>query len=154
MTIKYPDSPLTAEDLHLIFDRFGDIKDIRVFKGTDNQRFIEYFDSRACIAAFEEMNGKMVKGGTAEIKLAFDRSLRQRMATAEYAEETKVGGKFHVATNRRKRSLQVCNHYKYFHLMNAPISCRMSLVMNSFIQSALQHMLLFVQSPNRPKVPI
>jgi RNA recognition motif-containing protein len=74
MTVKYPSSPIRKEEAEEVFKEFGDIKNVRPFRDTPNQRFIEYYDCRACQKAFDEMNGKLFKGGEIELKYCWDMS--------------------------------------------------------------------------------
>lgn len=44
----------------------------------NSQAFLEYYDSRALVAAVEEMDGKKLFGGSLQVKYAWDQPLQAR----------------------------------------------------------------------------
>jgi hypothetical protein len=62
---------VTDESICAEFERFGDIRQIRSTPHRENQKFIEFWDSRSAQKAAEEMNGRWVFGA----RIAVDFSL-------------------------------------------------------------------------------
>ena len=63
---------LTDADVAQQFGTFGEIRSIRTFKDQGNSRFLEFYDSRACIAANDALNGARFLGGDWDLKFAWD----------------------------------------------------------------------------------
>ncbi|KAH8922619.1 hypothetical protein BT69DRAFT_1220035, partial [Atractiella rhizophila] len=64
--------PFTDADIHQKFSVFGDIKNIFPHKDRPRERFIEFWDSRACYRAYDELLGTPWMGGTLDLKYAWD----------------------------------------------------------------------------------
>ncbi|KAG0343877.1 hypothetical protein BG004_004922, partial [Podila humilis] len=60
------------DELISVFSQWGEVKSIRRHKQTTHQRFIEFFDSRACASAFREGQGHPFVRGTLDLKYAWD----------------------------------------------------------------------------------
>lgn len=67
--------------------KFGEIKSLRENRrSTNNQIFLEFYDSRSCIKAVEEFDGfKLEAGGVLQARFAWDQPLSAREAIARKA---------------------------------------------------------------------
>ncbi|PWN50640.1 hypothetical protein IE53DRAFT_315391, partial [Violaceomyces palustris] len=70
--LKQASQPLTDEVIRNFFSEFGDIKSIRKYKDQRNTRFLEFYDSRACLLAHDRVDGTKFMGGTWDLKFAWD----------------------------------------------------------------------------------
>ncbi|PWN26233.1 RNA-binding domain-containing protein [Jaminaea rosea] len=79
LLLKRHPRTLTDDDFRSIFGPFGDIKSIRRYKDQKNARFLEFFDSRACLAANDTLGGKEwtdgVEWGQWDVKFAWDAAM-------------------------------------------------------------------------------
>lgn len=80
MLLKRHPRALTDADFRNIYAQFGEIKSVRRYKDQKNARFLEFFDSRACVAAHDHMGGTEWGDGSGEvgqwdIKYAWDASM-------------------------------------------------------------------------------
>ncbi|RUS31711.1 hypothetical protein BC938DRAFT_477245 [Jimgerdemannia flammicorona] len=88
ITLRDGKDPLDNDELMKYFSQFGDVKIIREYKGLANalnpnpnaasQRFVEFYDSRACVDAYDATMGLEWHGGTFDVKFAWDQSLKDR----------------------------------------------------------------------------
>ncbi|CEG75176.1 hypothetical protein RMATCC62417_10267 [Rhizopus microsporus] len=87
-TLKNSSSPLDDNELHQYFSQFGEVKAIRIpnFKKAHlaqnydrNQRLIEFFDSRACVAAYDGTIDKEYKGGRWDVAFFWDHPYKERI---------------------------------------------------------------------------
>ncbi|KAI9250316.1 hypothetical protein BY458DRAFT_524762 [Sporodiniella umbellata] len=87
-TLKQSNSPLDDHELHQYFSQFGEVKAIRIphFKKAHlaqnydrNQRLVEFYDSRSCIAAFDETLDKEYKGGHWDVAFFWDHPYKERI---------------------------------------------------------------------------
>ena len=60
------------DELERDFSKFGDIRDVRDFRNYPNKKFIEFYDSRACVAAHDAMKGSEYHGGVMDARFAWD----------------------------------------------------------------------------------
>ena len=58
--------------MHALFSTKGDIKGIYPAPEKNNQTVIDFFDTRACERAFDELNGKPMAGGSMDLRFAWD----------------------------------------------------------------------------------
>lgn len=72
------DVPFTEDEVHKLFEEFGDIKCIREYKSF--QRFIEFYDSRSAVAAYKRLHEKEYGKGTIIIRFVWDMTNKQRWA--------------------------------------------------------------------------
>ncbi|SPO32424.1 uncharacterized protein UTRI_02981 [Ustilago trichophora] len=70
--LKGATQDLTDEAVHQVFGEFGDVKKVRDYPGQKNSRFVEYFDSRACQLAHDQLNGQTYLDGQWDLKFAWD----------------------------------------------------------------------------------
>ncbi|CAG8593539.1 5006_t:CDS:2, partial [Paraglomus occultum] len=64
------------------FSQFGEVKVVRDYKGHPNQRFVEFWDSRACVRAFASTLNASYNGGYFDCKYAWDISAKQRASNS------------------------------------------------------------------------
>ncbi|KAI8369566.1 uncharacterized protein BYT42DRAFT_503276, partial [Radiomyces spectabilis] len=83
VTLKDSDYGLRDDELYSYYSQFGDIKNIRTpyFKTANKnrdrfQRLIEYYDSRACVEAYDNTLDQPYKGGYWHCAFFWDASLR------------------------------------------------------------------------------
>lgn len=72
MLLKQTKERLNDDIVRDTFSPFGEIKSIRRYKDQANSRFVEYFDSRACLLAHDTLNGTAFMGGVWDLKFAWD----------------------------------------------------------------------------------
>ncbi|KAF9094826.1 hypothetical protein BGX29_009344 [Mortierella sp. GBA35] len=60
------------EELENFFSRYGDVKSVFPRPNAEHQKFIEFFDSRACARAFHEAQDAPFRHGTIDCKFAWD----------------------------------------------------------------------------------
>ncbi|CDW96601.1 hypothetical protein [Sporisorium scitamineum] len=70
--LKGANQDLNEDAVREVFAEFGDLKKIRDYPGQKNSRFIEYFDSRACQLAHDQLNGRSYLDGQWDLKFAWD----------------------------------------------------------------------------------
>ncbi|KAG2220605.1 hypothetical protein INT45_002627 [Circinella minor] len=87
-TLKNTDSWLQDDQLYDYFGQFGEVKIIRTphfrHHGTEalerrnRQRFVEFYDSRGCVDAYDSCHGKEYKGGRWDVSFFWDHTNRER----------------------------------------------------------------------------
>ncbi|WFD21632.1 hypothetical protein MEQU1_000287 [Malassezia equina] len=82
--------PLTDEALQAKFVEFGDIRSIRTYKDQAHTRFLEYWDSRACVAAHDALQDTEFLGGHLSIKFAWDLATVSLVTDARQRSEAKA----------------------------------------------------------------
>ncbi|WFD25321.1 hypothetical protein MNAN1_000290 [Malassezia nana] len=82
--------PLTEEALQAKFIEFGDIRSIRTYKDQMHTRFLEYWDSRACVAAHDALQDTEFLGGRLSIKFAWDLATVSLVNDARQRSEAKA----------------------------------------------------------------
>ena len=92
--------PLTDELMLARFGQFGDVKNVRRFKDPQNARFIEFWDSRACVAAHDQMNGSELCGGRLSIKFAWDLETVSLVSDARSRSEAKAAAEAKARESR------------------------------------------------------
>ncbi|KAF9927252.1 hypothetical protein FBU30_003363 [Linnemannia zychae] len=60
------------EELENFFSRYGDVKNVFSRKDAEHQKFVEFFDSRACARAFHGAQGTSFRHGIVDCKFAWD----------------------------------------------------------------------------------
>lgn len=75
--LKQAPNDLSDDDFREAAARFGEIKSLRRYRDTKNARFLEFFDSRACVAAHDALLNQPWYGsngttGTWDVKFAWD----------------------------------------------------------------------------------
>ncbi|KAA1068737.1 hypothetical protein PGT21_014172 [Puccinia graminis f. sp. tritici] len=64
--------PINDSELRNKFETYGEIRSIKPFKDSPYQRFVEYWDTRACESAHDSLDGSQYLGGTLELKFSWD----------------------------------------------------------------------------------
>ena len=95
--------PLTDELLLTHFGPFGDVKSMRPFKDQPHMRFIEYWDSRACVAAHDQLNGSEFFGGKLNLKFAWDLETVSLVSDARNRSEAKAAAEAKARDERLGR---------------------------------------------------
>ncbi|KAI9484472.1 hypothetical protein BDB00DRAFT_134806 [Zychaea mexicana] len=112
-TLKNTEAWLQDDQLYDYFAQFGEVKIIRTphFRHhTENnerrQRFVEFFDSRACVDAFDNCHGKEYKGGRWDVSFFWDHTNRERSeafaAKKERPADVKPAGRSDRRDNDRR----------------------------------------------------
>ncbi|CAI2162719.1 3578_t:CDS:10 [Funneliformis geosporum] len=78
ITLKEGKAPLDNEALIHHFSQFGEVKVVREYRTHPNQRFVEFWDSRACTRAHDATLNAEYNGGHFDCKFAWDVSAKQR----------------------------------------------------------------------------
>ncbi|CAG8461694.1 2458_t:CDS:10 [Rhizophagus irregularis] len=78
ITLKEGKVPLDNDALISHFSQFGEVKIVREYRTHPNQRFVEFWDSRACIRAHDATLNAEYNGGYFDCKFAWDVSAKQR----------------------------------------------------------------------------
>lgn len=81
---------VTDEAVRALFAPFGEIREIRPYKDKENTRFIEYWDSRACVAAHDQLSGAKFLGGELQLKFAWDLATVSLVTDAKNRSEAKA----------------------------------------------------------------
>ncbi|WFD35560.1 hypothetical protein MCUN1_002416 [Malassezia cuniculi] len=95
--------PLTYELLLSHFGQFGDVKNVRPYKDQQNARFLEYWDSRACVAAYDKLNGSEFYGGHLNLKFAWDLETVSLVSDARNRSEAKAAAEARAREERQSR---------------------------------------------------
>ena len=82
--------PVTYEAFHAHFEPYGEIRAIRTYKDQEHTRFVEYWDSRACVAAHDTLQDSEFLGGRTHIKFAWDLSTVSLVNDARTRSEAKA----------------------------------------------------------------
>ncbi|WFD18258.1 hypothetical protein MCAP1_000457 [Malassezia caprae] len=82
--------PLTDEALQSKFVEYGDIRSLRTYKDQAHTRFLEYWDSRACVAAHDALQDTEFLGGRLAIKFAWDLATVSLVNDARHRSEAKA----------------------------------------------------------------
>lgn len=82
--------PLTDKALKAKFVEYGDIRSIRTYKDQAHTRFLEYWDSRACVAAHDALQDTEFLGGHLAIKFAWDLATVSLVNDARHRSEAKA----------------------------------------------------------------
>lgn len=90
-------APLTDELLRAELAPFGDIRAMRTYKDHTNARFVEFWDSRACVAAFDALQGQPRWGGTLQLKFAWDLATVSLVSDARTRSEAKAAAEARAA---------------------------------------------------------
>ncbi|RIA91973.1 hypothetical protein C1645_875104 [Glomus cerebriforme] len=78
ITLKEGKVPLDNDVLIRHFSQFGEVKVVREYRTHPNQRFVEFWDSRACTRAHDATLNAEYNGGYFDCKFAWDISAKQR----------------------------------------------------------------------------
>ncbi|CAD6907863.1 unnamed protein product, partial [Tilletia controversa] len=70
--LKYTKQPLEDEALRTYLSKWGEVKHIRPYKDNPFARFVEYYDSRATLAAYDELPQSEYLGHNWDVKFAWD----------------------------------------------------------------------------------
>ncbi|WFD29576.1 hypothetical protein MSPP1_000585 [Malassezia sp. CBS 17886] len=65
-------APLTDDLVRETASRFGELREVRTYQKRDHARFVEFWDSRACVAAHDALDGSPLLGGRLALKFAWD----------------------------------------------------------------------------------
>ncbi|KAL7327844.1 hypothetical protein PS15p_206213 [Mucor circinelloides] len=115
-TLKNANGELNDYELQSYFGRFGDIKAIRVphFKKSlahnfsqaerNQQRLVEFYDSRACVDAFDNTYNAEYMGGTWDVAFFWDHPYRDRSNTNHRRERNNDRDRDEPRGNNRRRS--------------------------------------------------
>lgn len=82
--------PVTDAAVRDHFAPFGEIREIRPYKDKENTRFIEYWDSRACVTAHDQLNKSHFLGGELQLKFAWDLATVSLVTDAKNRNEAKA----------------------------------------------------------------
>ncbi|WAQ89595.1 hypothetical protein PtA15_11A285 [Puccinia triticina] len=72
LSINEASRPIIDGELRAKFEIYGEIRSIKPFKDSPYQRFVEYWDTRACESAHDSLVGAHYLGGQLELKFAWD----------------------------------------------------------------------------------
>ncbi|KAF9290396.1 hypothetical protein BGZ68_007157 [Mortierella alpina] len=64
--------PIVDDEMQAFFAEYGDIKSIRTRRNAAHQRFVEFFDARACARAYHQAQGRPFSKGVIDVKFAWD----------------------------------------------------------------------------------
>lgn len=92
--------PVTDESVRALFAPFGEIREIRPYKDKQNTRFIEYWDSRACVAAYDQLNETSFLGGELLLKFAWDLATVSLVTDAKNRNEAKAAAEARAREGR------------------------------------------------------
>ncbi|KAE8228209.1 hypothetical protein CF326_g6868, partial [Tilletia indica] len=70
--LKYSKQPLEDEALRTYLEKYGEVKHIRPYKDNPYARFVEFFDSRATLAAYDQLPDAEFMGSKWDVKFAWD----------------------------------------------------------------------------------
>ena len=87
--LKGANQELTDDAVRQVFSEYGDVKKVRDYPGQKNSRFVEYFDSRACQLAHDQLNGQSYLDGQWDLKFAWDVVTDEDL---EWAQQPQQGG--------------------------------------------------------------
>lgn len=78
LTVKNPSQNITSDEIQTLFSQFGDVKCVRDFKTHVNQKFVEFYDSRACVSSYDQLLNTQFKNGTIDLRFVWDYPARLR----------------------------------------------------------------------------
>ena len=81
-------SGITDDQIHTIFGQFGEIRQIRGTPTKPQQKFVEYYDTRAAEAALMNMGGKYVMGCRVSIEFSLPGGFRRGIHKVEVPHHT------------------------------------------------------------------
>ncbi|PKI83026.1 hypothetical protein MVES_003011 [Malassezia vespertilionis] len=90
LLVRDAQEPIADDALRAHFGQFGDIRDMRKYKNQDHTQFVEYWDSRACIAANDALNNTDFFGGKLQLKFAWDLTTVALVTDAKNRNEAKA----------------------------------------------------------------
>ncbi|CEP10888.1 hypothetical protein [Parasitella parasitica] len=115
-TLKNANSELNDFELQSYFGRFGDIKAIRVphFKKStahnfsqaerNQQRLVEFYDSRACVDAYDETYNTEYLGGRWDVAFFWDHPYKDRTNSHQRREKNHERDREESRPNQRRRN--------------------------------------------------
>lgn len=86
MTVQEARHPFTSADVRRLFEKYGNVKNIRNFHHFDNRKFIEFYDERDCKAAFNALDGTQFRGGILSIRYSWDYPRDMRLRTDRFGQ--------------------------------------------------------------------
>lgn len=92
--------PVTDDNVRALFAPFGEIREIRPYKDKENTRFVEYWDSRACVAAYDQLNETAFLGGELLLKFAWDLATVSLVTDAKNRNEAKAAAEARAREGR------------------------------------------------------
>lgn len=93
LVLKRAPHDLSDAELHNLFSPFGEIKNLRRYKDQGNCRFLEYWDCRAAKAAHDAIINTTYRGGTWDIKFAWDTAAPDRASEPTKRENERQRGR-------------------------------------------------------------
>lgn len=93
--------PITDEAFRAHFEQFGEIRAIRTYKDQSHTRFVEYWDSRACVKAHDTCQDSKFAGGTMQVKFAWDLSTVSLVNDARTRSEAKAAAEARARQNQQ-----------------------------------------------------
>ncbi|CDH52491.1 protein mei2 [Lichtheimia corymbifera JMRC:FSU:9682] len=95
--------------LHPYFSQFGQVKVIRIpqFRNQSygkRQRFVEYYDSRACIAAYDACQGQPYGDGIWDVSFFWDHTTKDKNDKPDYRGDTHASSTRYGAEKKRRLS--------------------------------------------------
>lgn len=94
--------PVTYEAFHAHFEPYGEIRAIRTYKEQEHTRFVEYWDSRACVAAHDTLQDSEFLGGRTHVKFAWDLSTVSLVNDARTRSEAKAAAEARARADHRQ----------------------------------------------------
>lgn len=67
----------SVEDIQHMFEKYGQVAYVRPLRDLTDQKFVEFYDSRSCVRAVNDLHGKMVDGVNFEVEYAWDKSTKE-----------------------------------------------------------------------------
>lgn len=99
--VHHTTEPVSDEAIRTRFEPFGDIRAIRTYKDQSHTRFIEYWDSRACIQAHDTCQDTEFLGGKLQLKFAWDLSTVSLVNDARSRSEAKAAAEARANANQQ-----------------------------------------------------
>ena len=106
IVLRRAERALTEQDVEICFGPFGEIKGIRKYKEQNNCRFLEFYDSRSCLAAHDAMGGAPYLGGDWDVKFAWDLAVASGGGTGAGGAGNKGGNRQNMPRNQQSNGPQ------------------------------------------------
>ncbi|KAH9451073.1 hypothetical protein Pst134EB_018572 [Puccinia striiformis f. sp. tritici] len=87
--------PIDDNELRAKFETYGEIRSVKPFKDSACQRFVEWWDIRACEAAHDSLDGSQYLGGKLELNFAWDTGMVPKGRPDWRAGQEEDGGGFY-----------------------------------------------------------
>ncbi|KAF9980463.1 hypothetical protein BGZ75_008414 [Mortierella antarctica] len=97
--------PIVDDDMQTFFAEYGDIKSIRTRRNAAHQRFVEFFDARACARAYHQAQGRPFNKGVIDVKFAWD-MYKETVWTAATTAATEQTESVEILTARKVAEIE------------------------------------------------